>query len=153
MSDVARWSQEQLDEHMKKFHPGKDLEACHNAAKPPKRVTARAKKMNATESAWAAELTKRGIQWRWEAITLEIANDCRYTPDFACTFQDHAAYYKAVEVTFFEVKRQWKHKTRPHIEDDALVKLKVAAAQYSEFSFVLVWLRPDGSWGEEKVEA
>ena len=143
--EPARWTQAELDAHMAKFHPGKLPEACHSPAKPTvKTILPRARKMNATETAWSQELDRRGIKWRWEAITLRLANDCRYTPDFS-------AYRESWNgVCFWEVKRAWKGKKRPHIEDDARVKLLVAAKEYQEFHFWLVWY--DGQeWHEEKV--
>ena len=146
MSEPARWTQQQYDDHIAKFNGGQE-DKSHHVKAPPKRITARAKKPNATESAWAAELTRKGVAWRWEAITLKLANDCRYTPDFFAIERDgcHA---------FWEVKREWKNRPgRPRIEDDALVKLKVAAKEYPEFDFWLVWLGVDGNWREERIEA
>ena len=140
--EPARWTQEQVDEHMRRMHPEIKVTVLPDA--PAKRVTARAKKMNATEAAWSQELSKRGYSARWEAITLKLANDCRYTPDFCSE--------GLATPCFWEVKRQWKGTKRPHIEDDALFKLKVAAHTYSEFVFWLVWLLPDGTWREERIE-
>ena len=106
--------------------------------------------MNATETAWSQELDRRGIKWRWEAITLRLANDCRYTPDFSYrSFIEEGRGPREV-LRFDEVKRAWKGKRRPHIEDDARVKLLVAAKEYREFDFWLVWY--DGNaWHEERV--
>ncbi len=54
MSEPVRWTQAELDAHMKKFHPGKLPEACHSPAKPTaKTILPRARKMNATETAWS----------------------------------------------------------------------------------------------------
>lgn len=149
MSEPARWTQEQLDAYLAKFHPGRPLEACHYSKPTVKSILPRARKMNAVETAWSQELDRRGVKWRWEAITLRLANDCRYTPDFSAWMPLNVAYDPLV-LRFWEVKRAWKGKRRPHIEDDARVKLLVAAKEYPEFDFWLVWY--DGQeWHEERV--
>ena len=82
--------------------------------------------MNGIEAEYAAilELRKRAggdIDWyAFEAITLKLADDTRYTPDFLvmrsdCTLECH------------ETKARW--------EDDALVKIKVAADKFP-FRFI-----------------
>lgn len=64
-----------------------------------------------------------------EGITLRLANGVRYTPDFAvCSYRTTILY---------EVKAM--RGNRVHIEDDAAVKTKVAAHEWPDFSFVLIW--------------
>jgi len=65
-----------------------------------------------------------------EGITLRLANGVRYTPDFAvCSHRT---------TTLYEVKAM--RGNRVHVEDDSAVKLKVAAREWPNFAFVLIWL-------------
>ena len=72
-------------------------------------------------------------------MTLKLGHDCRYTPDFTMVEQTGAT---GVYVTVYEVKG-WKR-------DDAMVKLRVAARQFSWMIFILVE-RKDGAWFETRV--
>lgn len=82
-------------------------------------------KLNKTERAWLRQLrlthpeTHLGIQ----SITLKLADDCRYTPDF-WTIDPKGQFF------FWEVKGFFR--------DDAKVKIKVAARQFRWARFVLV---------------
>jgi len=83
--------------------------------------------MNKLEEAysWVLEADRRAGLLTWyayEAITLRIAHDCRYTPDFAVRTAGG-------QLEFHEVKG--------YMRDDARVKLKVAAATFP-FKFLLV---------------
>lgn len=81
--------------------------------------------LNKTESAWHDILVAMGkyARIRVHAVTLKLADDTRYTPDFQTT--DPAG-----EVIFWEVKGFFR--------DDAKVKIKVAARDFTEFKFMLV---------------
>ena len=86
--------------------------------------------MNGTESKYALLLdsqkqTGQIFDFYFEAVTLKIATDCRYTPDFMVITKD-------LEVEFHEVKGYWM--------DDAKVKIKVASAKFP-FRFVAVQLK------------
>ena len=61
--------------------------------------------------------------WRYERLTLKLADDTRYTPDFYVLYPDGT-------VQLIE--------TKGFMRDDARVKLRVAATQYPEFEFILV---------------
>lgn len=94
--------------------------------------------MNGTESKYAQmlELKKRAgeiKEYFFESMTLKIAQDCRYTPDFMVINKD-------MEIEFHEVKGYWL--------DDARVKVKVAAAKFP-FRFVAIKLEK-GLWKEEE---
>lgn len=83
--------------------------------------------MNKLEASFAMtlEAQKRAgkiVLWRYERLTLKLADDTRYTPDFYVLELDGS-------VSLTEVKG--------FMRDDALVKLKVAAAQFPEFRFYL----------------
>ena len=83
--------------------------------------------MNKLEEAysWALEADRRAGLLTWyayEAITLRIAHDCRYTPDFAILLADGTLEF---------------HECKGFFRDDAKVKIKVAASMFP-FKFLLV---------------
>ena len=94
--------------------------------------------MNGTERKMAEHLEgmkHRGeiIDYRFESMTLKLAKDTRYTPDFMVMMPDG-------EIQFWEVKGFW--------HDDARVKIKVAAALFP-FVFIGCRLTPKkrgGGW-------
>ena len=70
---------------------------------------------------------------RIHAFTLRLGFDTRYTPDFSAIVNGRE--------TMFEVKG--------FMRDDAAVKLKVAAAEFAEFDFILVRFIK-GRWEEKR---
>jgi len=95
-------------------------------------------KLNKTERAYLAFLRSRRVRWIGiQNITLKLADDTRYTPDFWTI--DDCNMLNAIEVKGF-------------FRDDAKVKLKVAARQ---FPFVTFWVvRRDGTgWTNEHVKS
>lgn len=93
-----------------------------------KKIKARGRKvkhqngqMNKTEERYANEcLRGKYDSYFFERIKLRLADTTFYTPDFMAI--THEGY-----IEFHEVKGYW--------EDDARVKIKVAAEQYSMFNF------------------
>lgn len=88
----------------------------------------KAGEMNKTEKEFAdflqRELDNHKIfSFAFEPITLKLAKDLRYTPDFMVHTID--GY-----ITFFEVKGFWR--------DDALAKIKMASEKFPMFRFVSV---------------
>jgi len=84
--------------------------------------------MNKLEEAysWVLEARKRAgeIQWwAYEQITLKLAPDTRYTPDFVLLLADGLLQFHEVKGSLFR--------------DDAKVKIKVAASMFP-FKFLLV---------------
>lgn len=95
--------------------------ACHALGRLPTGV------MNKTEEAYAKVLEARKfageILWyKFEAIKLRLADNTFYTPDFPVLLANG-------ELQMHEVKGFW--------EDDARVKIKVAASMYP-FDFIAV---------------
>lgn len=94
--------------------------------------------MNGTERKRAIELeamlrTGEILMWRFEAMTLKLADDTRYTPDFFVMLPDGTVRFE---------------ETKGFLRDDALVKIKVAATMFP-FSFVMLTVRPKkdgGGW-------
>jgi hypothetical protein len=76
--------------------------------------------------------------WEFEGVTLRLAHDCRYTPDFFVLENSGA-------IRFEETKGFWR--------DDARVKIRVAAEKYPYFAFVALRLRKKkqgGGWAKEE---
>lgn len=97
--------------------------------------------MNKTEQAYAAYLTQLqavgGILWhKFEGIKLRLADNTFYTPDFAVMRPDG-------QIELHEVKGFW--------QDDARVKIKVAADMYP-FKFLAIKARAKKSGGGWEVE-
>lgn len=106
-------------------------------AKAVRRAFHRAGEMNKTEAAYAAYLEmqkKTGLiaDYRFEAVKLRLADKTFYTPDFVVLAPDGV-------LEMHEVKGFW--------EEDARVKIKVAAAQFP-FRFVAIKKTKNG-WDRE----
>jgi len=96
--------------------------------------------MNQLESAYAMHLAAdRDIAWfAYEGVTLKLAHDTRYTPDFAVMLRDGTLEMRECK--------------GPHAFEDSLVKLKCAAAVFP-FIFRLVTRSKDGAWESREVGA
>lgn len=100
--------------------------------------------MNKTELAYDAHLSMLQcageILWRsFEGLKLRLADNTFYTPDFAVMAADGV-------IECHEVKGHW--------QDDARVKIKVAAAMYP-FRFLAIKAnlkRAGGGWSIERFE-
>lgn len=98
--------------------------------------------MNKTEAAYSdhLELLKRAGEVAWyafEAVKLRLADNTFYTPDFAVMAKDGV-------IELHEVKGFW--------QDDARVKIKVAADKYP-FRFIAVKAnakKDGGGWQREE---
>ncbi|MDE2103900.1 MAG: DUF1064 domain-containing protein [Patescibacteria group bacterium] len=100
--------------------------------------------MNRTEQQYAAHLETlkvagRVLWYRFEGVKLRLADNTFYSPDFAVLQADGA-------LEMHEVKGHW--------QDDARVKVKIAAEMYP-FRFLAVMVRAKkdgGGWREEVFE-
>lgn len=98
--------------------------------------------MNKTEAAYAATLAARKLageidRYDFEAVKLRLADRTFYTPDFRVILADGTE-------EFHEVKGFW--------EDDAKVKIKVAA-ELHPYRFVAVYVvakKNGGGWKSEE---
>lgn len=99
--------------------------------------------MNKLEAAYAAYLDSREdvLKWQFESHKLRLADRTFYTPDFGVLIRDG----ESAVFEFHEVKGFW--------EDDARVKIKVAAETYWWFRFVAVRAvakKRGGGWDMEE---
>lgn len=82
--------------------------------------------------------------WRFESYKLRLADNTWFTPDFMVQLSTG-------EIELHEVKA-CRADNSILIEDDAAVKLKVAAEQYAEFQFILAGrLARGGGWKVERL--
>lgn len=102
--------------------------------------------MNKTEAAYAAHLEARRrageIAWiKFEGVKLRLADNTFYSPDFAVMCADGV-------LEMHEVKGSLNY-----IQEDAKVKIKVAAEMYP-FQFILVAPKPKkegGGWDVKEI--
>jgi hypothetical protein len=140
-----RWTEEQLAEHRRRvgiapIAPPFKLPSNQAGAFALGRLPVGV--MNKTEAAYDAhllELERAGeVLWRkFEAVKLRLADNTFYTPDFA-------VLPRSCVLELHEVKGFW--------QDDARVKIKVAAALYP-FRFLAVTARSKkngGGWEREE---
>jgi uncharacterized Zn finger protein len=105
--------------------------------------------MNKTEQAYAEVLEERRMLgqitgWRYEAIRFKLAGNTHYTPDFWVQLTDGS-------VELHEVKA-CRANGAFLVEDDARVKIKVAAEMYHEFEWRIVGRLPKKAGGGWRVE-
>jgi hypothetical protein len=98
--------------------------------------------MNKTEAEYyeklkLMKLSGEIIDYRFEALKLNLADRCTYTPDFLVINKNY-------EIELHEVKGFW--------EDDARVKIKVAAEQYPWFKIIAVKKNAKKDGGGWKIE-
>lgn len=79
--------------------------------------------------------------YRYEPVTLRLANDVRYTPDFWIAFKNGSEEYHEV-----------KGYAKGLLASKGMVKVKVAASQWPTWKFVLV-TRYRGVWEQRELEA
>ena len=97
--------------------------------------------MNKTEAKYASHLKMKQLVgevlwWKFEGIKLRLADNTFYTPDFAVMAPDGV-------IELHEIKGHW--------QDDARVKIKVAADNYPfRFkAFKALAAKHGGGWEEE----
>ena len=132
-----KWTEAELAQHLQR--KGSPPESPKKPSRCPMPVTEEG--MNKTEARYAREvlgIRKMAgfvIDWRFEAIKLRLAKRTWYTPDFIVWTPER------IEI----------HETKGHWEDDARVKIKVAAEMFREFVFVAVQYKK-GIWIYERIE-
>jgi len=121
-ANTLRWTEEQLAAHRQRIPnhaPASTLSVATGTTRKPD--------MNKTEAEYAVMLNARQnsgeiLWWRYEAVTLKLADNTRYTPDFLVMRADGS-----LEI----------HETKGgFVREDGWVKLKIAAALFP-FRFFL----------------
>lgn len=101
---------------------------------------------NKGERAYGLELAMQRnagrIAWfAFQAITLKLAHDCRFTGDYFVQYSD--GQLEIVDVKGRKGDGFW-------CEEDAKIKIRVAAEHFPMFRFVVVWPLKDGGWGRKE---
>lgn len=134
------------DQIAAQLRPRPELRADGQAiiGQAPKRLRQSSAKLNKTEQAFLEHLQRTFPEStiHVQAITLKLANGVRYTPDFVVA---HPAGG--------EGKAEWfAYETKGFMREDAAVKIKCAAKEYSEMTFILVTRRGRASaWDYQKI--
>ena len=135
------------------------LLAWHSQARGRVRPRPVPGQLNNTEAAYAEHLAWQKSmgaieQYFHHDIKFKLAPGCWYETDFIV--QDLQGFFEIHEVKGTTAKRN-KHKQKiddkPLIEDDAHVKVKVAARLYDLFPHFLVYRASSGEWIKEAVPA
>lgn len=109
--------------------------------------------MNKLETKYAQHLELRRMTgeiqaWRFEPLKLKLAPSTFYNVDFIVVRQTRNL---AGEITGTAVEL---HETKGHWEDDARVKIKVAATMFPWWQFVGVqWAKEEKDWKIERFKA
>lgn len=106
----------------------------------------RAGEMNKTEARYAQQLEARRIagEIRWyafERVKLRLADRTYFTVDFFVQLADGS--FECHEVKGRKGDRYWA-------EEDAKLKIKVAAEMFPVFRFLIVWPAKGGGWCQEQ---
>ena len=105
--------------------------------------------MNKTESAYAELLSEQMVTgdivaWRYESQSFRLARRTTLTPDFIIIRPDGSLEVHEVKAC--------KSNGSFLIEDDAAVKIKTAAAIYTEYTWYLCGKMPKASGGGWRIE-
>lgn len=115
---------------------------------PAKPVTRVPKGPNKTEARYGLVLEARKrigeiSGYEFGAVTLKLADDVRYTPDFLVVLPDLSG-------SNMSGPRIELHEVKGFMREDARIKLRVAAKQFPFFTFRLCRII-QGSWSIEEV--
>ena len=111
--------------------------------------------MNKVESKYAQYLDIQKASgavrwWAFEAVTVKIGNDCRFTPDFLVMAADGSLSFADTKGTIKIKTGRRAGQTKPHVEEDAAVKARVLAANFV-IPIYFVWQREDGEWERREL--
>ena len=137
-----RWSAEQYADWLRREEAREYLEAPPSAdrqagngavATAPEKRASGPKFRSKAEARYAEilESQRRAGQidaWRHEAVTLTLADGCRYTPDFLVIERGR--------MTLIEVKG--------FMREAARLRLRIAVEQYPHFGWFLIWAKRSG---------
>ncbi len=129
-----RWTQADIDAAKRKRATVANYATVRPTAKACRYTMHKRGQMNKLEAAYAARLESLKLageiaDYRFECIKLRLADNTFYAPDFMVLKPDGA----------FEI-----HEVKGHWEDDARVKIKVAAEMYP-FKFIAA-RKVKGAW-------
>jgi len=100
--------------------------------------------MNKQETLYAEHQELRRICgeikfWRFEYVAFELAPGATFMPDFDIVENDGSR-------TLVDVKAYYKNQKRVHVEEAAMVRIKVAASKYPREKWCHAWRDEVGDW-------
>ena len=139
MAGMLRWTDAQLAAHKARVIPAEPALSGRDRTRALGRL--KVGEMNKTEAAYGLELERRKqageVLWsKFEGLKFRLADNTFYTPDYAVMLADG-------ELQAHEVKGHW--------EDDARVKIKIAAALFP-LRFVAIMAKTKKAGGGWELE-
>lgn len=123
------------------YGPAPVYDNTYERSKPAKRIRQSSKPvLNKLEQGWLDYAKRQFAHERpimAQSIGFRLGNGVVYWPDFVSESFTHA----------------WEIKGRQPIQDDSVVKIKVAARLFPQIEWRLVWKNFNGAWVEQKVLA
>jgi len=112
--------------------------------------------MNRAERAYAQhldllELAGEVRDWRFQPLKLRLAKGTWFTPDFQVILADGIPCLDDVKAVWRRKQADGTRVEKIHSEDDATVKIKVAAEEYPEWTFRRAALSPSRGWVWEVI--
>ena len=111
--------------------------------------------MNKGEAAYAAHLEQRKRageihDYRFEPMKLRLADNTFYSPDFEVILTDAKVEMHEVKPTYKAKRSDGSRVEKPFCFEDAKLKVKVAAKEFYEFIFAIVYPLKAGGWGRQE---
>jgi len=143
--------------HAAQFQPGSIVPVADVQRKTDLRARGRVRKrageMNRTEAAFVEELKRMQtvgeiVWWRWDCLTLRMADRTHYHPDFAVLYAD--GLLRLIDTKGCTTK---DGKYKPFCEEDATLKMKIVADQFPIVIAIAYRLpkKAGGGWRIEDV--
>lgn len=132
---------------LEKLKPGQDAEMFPETVKAIPVKQKKTKEPNKTEREFGAYLRHENPECDvlFEAYTLKLGDDCRYTPDWALVSKFDGS------INFYEVKGAFLFKgATKSATDSSLTKPKTAASMFRH-TFHIARKAKDGSWSIERI--
>jgi hypothetical protein len=104
--------------------------------------------MNGLEKRYAAHLELRKtvgeiLIYRFEPIKFRLAPSTYYSPDFVVMMPNGSFECHETKGT---IKDKSTGRSKPHYEDDSIIKVKMAADIFTEFTFRMTWFEKGVGW-------
>ena len=108
--------------------------------------------MNKNEAAYARQLEERQrageiVRYRFEPMKFRLADLAYYTPDFEVQLPDGTIEFHEVKPGYRQKLKDGTRREAPFCFEDAKLKIRIAAAQFDEFAFLIIFPLKAGGWG------
>lgn len=126
-------------------------------SRPPRdrRATGEMNKTEAAYQLWLESEVQRGELLDvlpFESMTFKLAADMRYTPDFPVVLVDGTLELRDTKGSKRKKRDGVVIGTEAYIEEDAKLKIKIAAERFPQFRWALIWLDPSG-WMRKEISS